>query len=316
MTRVGRTPIRRGTTTKQRAAARAGINLKGLGITVRTEQRYNSAVAQVLPVLETVSSLEELDVACEEWIETQWVRGTPLGTIGDALCALHYYWPQVKGHLRGSWKLYKNWRRIELPQRAPPLPLPVVRAMVGYLLDRSEPHMAFLTALGYHAYLRTGEILRLRVKDVLLTPTKGVISLEPSKSGLRFNSREAVAIYDKGLHSLWELCHLPRPMAPEDLVWPRSPQAFRSLFYNALSALKADGEKFQPYSLRRGGATYDYMTQGTMEAIILRGRWRSLAVARLYLEDGLAHHSQVRLSKEAWKLINNYSRGLPSALLP
>lgn len=66
MTRAGRKPIRQGKTRLERAAARRGINLRGLGITPRTEARYNSAVAQVLPILEAVGSLEELDVACEE----------------------------------------------------------------------------------------------------------------------------------------------------------------------------------------------------------------------------------------------------------
>lgn len=245
---AGRQPIRQAKTRHERAAARRGINLRGLGITPRTEQRYNSAVAQLLPILEAVDSIEDIDVACEEWIESQWIRGTPLGLIGDALCALHYYWPQVKGLLRGSWKLYKNWRRIELPQRAPPLPLPLVRAMIGWLLDQEEPQMAFLIALGYRAYLRTGELLRLRNKDILLDHSKGVVSLEPSKSGLRFNTYEAVAIYDKGLISLWELCHLPLVKPPRQPVWPHSTHRFRRLFYQALTALKADNEKFQPYA--------------------------------------------------------------------
>lgn len=188
--------------------------------------------------------------------------------------------------------------------------------MVGYLLDHDEPQMAFLIALAYHAYLRTGEILRLTNKDILLGQHRGVVSIEPSKSGLRFNTREAIAIYDQGLLPLWELCHLPTPRRPEALVWRRSAQAFRCLYYQTLRSLGMEQEKFQPYSLRRGGATHDYMSKGTMEAIILRGRWRSISVARLYLEDGLSHLSQVRLTPQQWKTLNHYSSGLPPALLP
>lgn len=315
MRAAGRRPIRPGKTRAERVEARRGVNLRGLGISERTERRYSSAVSQLLPVLEQVDSLDQLDAACEEWVETQWVRGTPLGTIGDALCALHFYWPQVKGLLRGSWKLYKNWRRIEVPQRAPPLPVPAVRAMVGYLLDHCKPHMAFLIALAFHCYLRTGEVLRLRVKDVQLTSSKGVVSLEPSKSGLRFSTREAVAIYDTGLYQLWELCHLPAAMKPNDFIWRYSACAFRRLFYQTLKALNLAEEQFQPYSLRRGGATSDFMSKGTLERIILRGRWRSISVARLYLEDGLSHLAQVRFSKTTWSLLNHYGSGLPPALL-
>ena len=42
------------------------------------------------------------------------------------------------------------------------------------------------------------------------------------------------------------------------------------------------------YSLRRGGGTFLPQQGVAMETILLRGRWRSLAVACLYLQDGLA----------------------------
>lgn len=173
-----------------------------------------------------------------------------------------------------------NFTRIGgVPQRAPPLPVVVVRAMVGYLLDHEEPQMAFLVALAYRTYLRTGEILRLRNKDILLDQHRGVVSLEPSKSGLCFSSREAIAIYDPGLLPLWELCHLPTPRRPEDLVWRRSAQAFRCLFYQTLRSLGVEREKFQPYKFaprRRNSRLYVRRDNGVhhptrkMEIIISR----------------------------------------------
>ena len=63
--------------------------------------------------------------------------------------------------LRGSWKLCKNWRKIEIPQRAPPLPRYVCLGIIGHFLMKEQVTMAFLIALGFHAYLRTGEILKL-----------------------------------------------------------------------------------------------------------------------------------------------------------
>lgn len=59
---VGRRPIHRGKTQAERAAARRGVCLRGLGITAQTEKRYNAAAAQLLPTLEAVSSLDDLDV--------------------------------------------------------------------------------------------------------------------------------------------------------------------------------------------------------------------------------------------------------------
>ena len=205
---AGRPPIKRGKSLAERRAARRGVSLPGVGISAKTERHYSSAISTLLPSLEAAESMEELDPLCEEWIEAQWVSRTALGIIGDALCGIHFFWPQIKGYLRGSWRLCKNWRKIEVPQRAPPLPRVVCWALVGPFLEWEEPALAFLFALGFHTYLRTGEILKLQVQDVLLTPDHGVVSIKGSKTGLRFNVDEAVGINDKPLYQLWELCHL------------------------------------------------------------------------------------------------------------
>ena len=112
---AGRPPIKKGKSLAERQAARRGLSLRAVGISVKTERRYSSAISSLLPALETADSMEELDPLCEEWIEAAWVSGTPLGLIGDALCGIHFFWPQVKGHLRGAWRLYKNWRKLKSP---------------------------------------------------------------------------------------------------------------------------------------------------------------------------------------------------------
>lgn len=133
MPQVGRRPIKRRKTEAERKAARRGVSLRGLGISPKTESRYNSALGLLLPTLEGAEEMKIFDPLCEEWVEVQWEKGTPLGLIGDALCGLQHFWPQVKGELRGAWRLYKQWRRIEVPQRAPPLPRSVALALVGVL---------------------------------------------------------------------------------------------------------------------------------------------------------------------------------------
>ena len=307
--------IRKGRTVAERQAVRKGVSLRGAGISCQTEQRYNSALALVLPFLEQASGLDQLDQITEEWIEYEWHKGTSLGSIGDALCGLHYFWPQVKGLLRGSWKLYKNWRRLEIPQRAPPMPRSVALAMISLFLEWNEPTMAFLIALGFHAYLRTGEILRLKCQDILLSPETGVVTIKASKTGLRFNIDESVALTDSALWRLWELCHLPRALRPDQYIWPRCAQTFRKLFHEALSFLQLTPLKLQPYSIRRGGATYDFQCQKQLNAILLRGRWRALGVARLYLEDGQAQLTQLCMSSKGKRLVAHYSNGLPLGLL-
>lgn len=61
----------------------------------------------------------------------------------------------------------------------------------------------------------------------------------------------------------------------------------------------------KPYSMRRGGATYLLQAGVPVETILVRGRWRSIAVARLYLEDGLAQLPSLRLEAGALQLAHH-----------
>ena len=53
---------------------------------------------------------------------------------------------------------------------------------------------------------------------------------------------------------------------------------------------------FQPYSIRRGGATAYFRATRNMEAALDRGRWSSARVARIYLNDRHAREVELRSS--------------------
>jgi len=287
-----------GRSSKERAEARLGISLRDSGITEKTRLRYRGALALLLPFILGVSATEELDHIVEEWIEMHWAKGTTLGQIGDALCGLQFYCPEFKGSLRGSWRLYKNWRRLEIPCRAPPISAQIVRAFINFLIECEEVSGAFIIALAFHAYLRTGEAVALLFSDLQVNDSTGVVTVRGGKSGLRNNMDEAIALYDQGVLKLARLAKLlPHAQQPRAKVWNKSPSSFRKLFHQCVCRFQLQKLELKPYSLRRGGATHDYMKKGILEPILLRGRWHSLQVARLYLEDGLAQLPSLQLPK-------------------
>lgn len=54
----------------------------------------------------------------------EWARGAAVNDIADTLSGLHFFMPELKdlkGRLRQSWRMFRSWRRVESPQRAPPL---------------------------------------------------------------------------------------------------------------------------------------------------------------------------------------------------
>lgn len=143
-----RTPrlILAGKTQKERRQRRRGIRLKDFSVTEKTRLRYLSAVAKVLPVLESCPCFRDYDIWLCEWIEQQWARGEPLCYISDALSGLHFYMPECKGTLRQAWRMFKDWRKVEAPTRAPPITSLLVRAIVARAVQKNQLAFATLVA--------------------------------------------------------------------------------------------------------------------------------------------------------------------------
>eukprot|EP00438_Fugacium_kawagutii_P024843 Skav233725 [mRNA] locus=scaffold2225:77:649:+ [translate_table: standard] len=183
--------------------------------------------------------------------------------------------------------------------------------MIVRAVERHELAFAVLVAIGFHGLLRTGELLALQFQDVEFTPQCGVISLKSSKSGLRTGTEEAIAVRASlTLQLVHTLCAVSRP-APGLKLWPHSGQFFRKVFSQYLQFFQLEALALKPYSLRRGGATFLLQCGLPIETILVRGRWRSLNVARLYLEDGLAQLPSLRLSTEQLSVVERFAKQAP-----
>lgn len=90
-------------------------------------------------------------------------------------------------------------------------------------------------------------------------------------------------------------------------LWQKSGTAFRQLFSKILEKLHISHLSFRPYSLRRGGATWEMQSHGLMERTLIRGRWKNSNVARIYIQDGLSLLPRLTMSWDAKKSIHKYS---------
>ena len=149
--------------------------------------------------------------------------------------------------------------------------------------------------------LQTLEVLNLAQATVSLQELSGTLSLRLTKMGQQRGGREYVTSDDPVVVRL-----LSVQLRRHENVWPMSLSAFHSRFQAGCTALKLERFRFQPYSLRRGGATYQYTTS-SLEAM-LRGRWASLRTARIYITDGAAALAEQRLSPASRRLIEYYSK--------
>ena len=196
--------------------------------------------------------------------------------------------------------------------RAPPITPLILRAIIAAAVFDNQIAFATLLALGFHALLRTGELLSLCFKDVEFSQNCGVLTLRQTKSGQRTGSQEAVALRDRLSLQLLDTLVALTPHSPGSPLWPHSAQRFRELFRLYQSLLHVEHLQFKPYSLRRGGATYLLQCGIPLEAILVKGRWKSLAVARLYLQDGMAMIPSLRLSSSTSQLVSTWAAATPS----
>jgi hypothetical protein len=91
-----------------------------------------------MPYLNDIDSCRDLDETISDWIQKCWEEGESLHIINDALCGLQHYHPWVKTRIPLSWRLFKVWRKVEAPNRAPPITLKVIEAWLMYAVDHND----------------------------------------------------------------------------------------------------------------------------------------------------------------------------------
>lgn len=277
-------------TRAERKAARHGLNLRDAGITMKTRAAYVVALGLLLPFIESISNEAELDMACAEWVEACWEDGESLYTVGNALSALHFFEPITKRKTPSAWKLFATWKKMEWPARAPPLTQDIILSMAYYALCHNDLFFSCLLALGFYTLLRTGELLKLRGQDLLVNSSQLVVSFKDTKTGKRNAADEMVTTDEQFAVLIAGTVHdlLSSHNALHKRLWEFSGQAFRSHFDCYLRKFKLQSLGFRPYSMRRGGATWLVQKTGSMELALLKGRWASHRVARIYIADGIS----------------------------
>ena len=228
-----------------------------------------------------------LDLQVSDYLEALWASGKGRTVGSTLLAALQDAQPHLRGHLKSSWRLMKTWVTHEVPNRAPPFSQDILHLLVGYSLFKQDSLFALSLLLGFHGLLRTGELLSLKARHVVITKPKGpaVISLGMTKSGKRQGAAESVTIHSEDvcqrLHQWVKMCK------PNDSLTGPSHQ-WRKKFNDFLHAVGLDGYQYRPYSLRRGGATHYFNLWGSFDKLLVLGRWNAAATARIYINSGLA----------------------------
>ena len=262
-----------GKTKEQRIETRKSLGtLKQLTVQPATRRRYDKALQRFFEYLEHEAiALPRhrylMDTLIRDYVEHLWSTGEGRALAADTVAGLQDTQPQLRGHLQGTWRLLRTWNTSEIPNRAPPMPVEVLEAMVGHSLFHNRPLFALSLLLGFYGLLRTGEILGLTKKHLAIASrdTSVLVSLGMTKGGKRQGAAESVKV-----------------------VLAEAPHAWRKTFVDTLESLGFTSLELRPYSLRRGGATFQFRQEGSFDRLMVHGRWQALRTTRLYINEGMS----------------------------
>ena len=292
--------------------------LKSLTVQPVTRERYKNARDQFYEWLRTEglrlpTSAIQMDLVVSDYLEALWAQGKGRTMGSNILAALQDTEPHLKGKLKASWRLMKAWVTHEVPNRAPPFSLEILHALVGYCLFHKQHLFALSLLLAFYGLLRTGELLGLKARHVLIRSAKGpaVISLGLTKAGKRQGAAESVTIHNEDVcRRLHQWLH----KRPKDASLTGPAHAWRKQFNDILKATNLDTVDYRPYSLRRGGATYFFQTSGSFDKLLVFGRWQAASTARIYVNEGLAVLAEMNSVLSPFNRNLRYTRSLTQVL--
>lgn len=287
-------------TEEERAKQRKAIgSLKSLTVQPVTRQRYQEARELFYKWLESENltmahTAFYLDLQVSDYLEYLWSQGKGRTTGSNLLAGLQDAQPHLKGKLKSSWRLMKTWVTHEVPNRAPPMSLEVLHLLVGYALFRNEHSFALSLLLGFHALLRTGELLAVQAKHVSVPKARGpaVISLGYTKTGKRQGAAESVTLHNE---DVCRRLHQWVQHVPNHAFLTGKSYSWRKTFNTFVDNLGLTELAYRPYSLRRGGATHYFSMGGSFDKLLLLGRWQAAATARLYVNEGMSVLTEMKI---------------------
>ena len=233
----------------------------------------------------------------------------------ELLCGLGDRCAEVKRRLPRANRCLLSWGRQLHVDRAPPLHVDLVIALLGYVRKYNLIGIGVGLICMFFGLLRPGEFFLLRRKDVSLAFPTILALLEPTKTSRGKNAYEFASIRDAGACTLLDEFLRVGNFGADDLLWPSGPQEFRRQVDTLFDVFGVGTFGYRLYSLRRGGASR-LIDLIPMETLLVRGRWASVKSARTYLESARAELLKLGWSRSTDRKIAIYKRLLCSLALP
>ena len=277
------------------------INLVDASIAQSTQHKYNTAWNAFLHFCSShlhhyspTHHPSQLDQHLTTFINYLCNSGGSYDTAKNAVCAVKRKIITTV-QLKQSNLALKGWIKLKSDNKINRAPLThkLSNLIAIVLAVNGEVGAAVATVIGFHCYLRVGELCDITLADVALAgdlrmdismATLGVIRLKRTKTG----NNQQVALLDPVVVSvLRRWCHqFGSVHSPHIPLFGVSRSRYQYLFKRAVTTLGLVHLPFSPHSLRHGGATHDFLRGIPPATIAFRGRWASTKSLTTYVQAG------------------------------
>ena len=258
-----------------------GRHIRFAGPQGRTLRAYRLSVDRFLIFIRIhglpLRTQKQLDFAVGEYINALFQEGDSLAQAGHLLSGLRPSLPTASQYFR-------NWQKIHRPERAIPISWELLQAMGGLCFTLGYPAVALMLYVAFFCFLRTSEMLGLQFLYLIPDSRSHRLTVIIPFSKTSMGNPQVLVFEDKFVHALAVTVLSSR--APREFLWASSPGQFRLFWHALLGALGFSATDYSPYGIRRGGATWYFLTTASMDATLQRGRWTCNRTARMYVDQG------------------------------
>ena len=311
---------------------RKKVDLQTGAITARTKYRYDAAIERfgyflsmlglgvtfaIFAASDLAKNPFDVDHIVATYLQFLYDNDFPRHFGRDLLTVLPKRLLHVRRHLSASWGAMNTWERMEPPRRAEPIgPAHVVLLMYHVLALASFRFQDYIDlvslavcfGLMFHCMLRPSEAMGIQRSDIVFNSDSASICLNHSKTTSRKNAREFVSVEDPLIFLVLRLyCEAFDAVGRPDngFLFCFEFGDFAELLQAACIATGLAILGLQPYSFRRGGATFDFEIFRSFDRLCERGRWLHARNARIYVEDAVAARARQLLEAQTRTAISD-----------
>jgi integrase len=233
-----------------------------------------------------------IDTLLSEYFDTCYSVGDSFDYASQTLSAVVFHRPSLRHKLGESRLRLRGWRNLHQSHAHPPVTWELT-VLLAVTMSKSGFHAeAIATLLAFDCYLRVGELLSIRMTDVVQPNDPRVGTAHPDMAlrlpDTKTGQNQWVSIERSAVATAFRRHLQAHRFSGQDHVFPFTPHHFRNLLSSTVRSLGLSHIPYVPHSFRHGGATCAYLAGATIEQIMFRGRWASMKSARRYIQTGRA----------------------------